>query len=173
MDKFYFARMTVWIVFAATLMFVGVWAGGDFVTAAVSTALFLAVALPLMLIGYEFGVRKAGNAASRLFHGGGTGEKDHSAVKAGMYNLARGYLQTSEHAKAEKEYLAILTEYPNEMDAHYYLGMLYSGKLDKPEKALMHFRKLNRKINNGGSAYQYAEAVREKIRELNRGLGKP
>jgi len=134
-------------------------------------AIYLIFAIPLAIIG-QFWIAKSGKLSGGLFHPSANGVKDDKAIIAGMYNLARGHLQTSEHLKAEKEYLEILKEYPDEMDAHYYLGTLYGEKFNKPEKALMHFKRLNRKIIDGGVDYQYHDSVREKIKDLGHGMGK-
>lgn len=158
--------MGVFVAVIATFLFFVEWSEKGFASAIIAVMLFLVVILPMLFI-----IRKGGKLAFKIFHGKGSGETDHNAVKAGMYNLARGYLRTSEHIKAEGKYLEILKQYPNEMDVHYYLGMLYAEAFNKPEKALIHFRKLNRKIKNSGSEYQYQDAVRGKIEDLVKDLG--
>ena len=114
--------------------------------------------------------RKAISGAGSLYHGG-SNEKDHRAVIKGMYNLANGYRGAGEFKKAENAFYQILVDYPDELDAMYYLAQLYDQKFDNPEKALAQYRKLKRKILELNTDYKYKDALEERISELKVYLG--
>ena len=114
--------------------------------------------------------RKAISGAGSLYHGG-SNEKDHRAVIKGMYNLANGYRGAGEFKKAENAFYQILVDYPDELDAMYYLAQLYDQKFDNPEKALAQYRKLKRKILELKTDYKYEDALEERISELKVYLG--
>jgi len=105
-----------------------------------------------------------------LYHGGSSG-KDHKAVIKGMYNLANGYRGAGEFEKAENAFHQILVDYPEELDARYYLAQLYDLKFDNPEKALAEYRRLKRKILELNTDYRYEDALEERINELKEHLG--
>ena len=102
---------------------------------------------------------------------GGSNHKDHTAVLKGMYNLANGYRGAGEFKKAENAFHQILVDYPDELDAMYYLAQLYDQKFDNPEKALAQYRKLKRKILELKADYKYEDALEERISELKVYLG--
>ena len=116
------------------------------------------------------GMGKAASAAGSLYHGG-SNQKDHIAVIKGMYNLANGQRGSGKFEEAEKSFQQILVDYPEELDAMYYLAKLYDLKFDNPEKALGEYRRLKRKIAELNVDYKYEEALNDRINELKDYLG--
>jgi len=110
------------------------------------------------------------STAGSLYHSG-SNKKDDTAVIKGMYNLANGYRGAGEFEKAEKAFKQVLADYPEELDAMYYLAQLYDLKFDNPEKALGEYRRLKRKVNEHNKDYRYKDALEERINELEEYLG--
>lgn len=114
--------------------------------------------------------RKVISGIGSLYHSG-SNEKDHRAVLKGMYNLANGQRGAGKFEMAERSFQQILVDYPDELDAMYYLAKLYDLKFDNPEKALGEYRRLKRKIEELKVDYKYEEALNERINELKDYLG--
>ena len=114
--------------------------------------------------------RSAISFAGSLYHGG-SNEKDHRAVIKGMYNLANGQRGVGNFKEAEKSFKQILVDYPDELDAMYYLAKLYDLKLDDPRRALAEYRKLEKKILELKVDYKYEDALNDRINELKVYLG--
>ena len=82
-----------------------------------------------------------------------------------LLKQAELYEKTGQYEKAEKNYLAIIEHYKNEVlgdNAHYYLAELYAGELDQPDKAQEFYEKI---IFNYADSIYFVDA-RKKFRQL-------
>lgn len=151
-----FLTITAYVLYAS--IFIGFWGG-------FKAFLFISILGFSLNIVFFILINKFSNIAGGLFFHSSR-EKDHKAIIKGMYSKANGLKLTGRYEKSVEAYQKILTNYPEELDAYFFMGQTYYPHINNPTKALKEFNTLDRKLKNKKINYKFKEALKQNIKGL-------
>lgn len=130
----------------------------------------------IMAFCFSLGITVAYNAVAKFVGHGlflGSNKRDDAGILRGMYRQANGLRISSQPEQSEKIYKQILIEYPDELEARFYLGDLIWKDLKQGKRALRELKALERKIRQEKLDFKYLPALEENIGNLKEELEEP
>lgn len=103
----------------------------------------------------------------------GSDKRDDAGIMRGMYKQADYLRWSNRYDESEKIYRQILKEYPEELEARFFLGDMLWKDLNKGTQALKAFKALENTIREKGLDFQYREVLKENIQALKEQVVSP
>lgn len=87
-----------------------------------------------------------------------------------LYRRAHGYRTANRFEASEKLYIEIMQEFPEELNASFYLGDLLWKEMEQPKKALRKFAELEKRIKQDSLKFEFRSALKRNIKNIKEEL---